>query len=234
MHSGAYTGVSLRIILAVIGTWVVILGVDLFGIDSIQNNKESQLVLAFCIGLLPKIVLQALAELSKKFAGWLRIMESLRDRYPITQLDGLTVWHASRFEEEDLENIPGMATADIMELMIRTRFSPDRIVEWVDQAILLSQLLDSTTGDKNLTGKLKKNGIRTATGLIVNLYQEVSAIDNLFANDEKAQLLIVGRAIRTKPNLLPILRWRGISESRFKALPNGCDAGTNSLQITTV
>ncbi len=33
-----------------------------------------------------------------------------------------------------------MATADIVDLMISTRISADRIVDWVDQSILLTHL----------------------------------------------------------------------------------------------
>ena len=219
LSSTAFTGVSLRIILATIGTWVVVYGVDGLGIiTSAKLTDEGRLVTAFSIGLLPVIVIQALAEVSKKLFAWARVMESLRNSFPTSRLDGLSVWHASRLEEEDLENVHGMATADVLELMIQTRLPPDRIVEWVDQAVLYSQMADAQPGAENLTDKLKRNGIRTATALLVGQDQEADRLEQLFTPEERACLSLAGRAIRTKPNLEPILRWRGIDVRRFPAI----------------
>jgi hypothetical protein len=217
LSSTAFTSVSLRIILAVIGTWVVMYGVD--GIAGQRLTEQGRLVLAFSIGLLPVIVIQALAEVSKKLFAWAHVMESLRNSYPTSRLDGLSVWHASRLEEEDLDNVHGMATADILELMIQTRLPPDRIVEWVDQAILYSQLADAQpSGDTILTDKLKQHGVRSATTLLVAQDQEPGKLGDLFSPKELACLGLAARAMRTKPNLELILRWRGIDPNHFPVL----------------
>jgi hypothetical protein len=216
LSSAAFASVSLRIILAVIGTWVIFHVVDLLLEKPLK--QDAQLVLAFSVGLLPMIVIQGLAEVGKKIFAWAQVMESLRNNYPTSRLDGLSVWHAARLEEEDLDNVHGVATADILELMIQTRLPPDRIVEWIDQALLYSQLADAKQGTESLTDKLKRNGIRTATGLLVNEDQEGDKLKQLFSDQEQACLALASRAIRTKPNLEAVLRWRGIDVSRFPAL----------------
>ena len=77
---------------------------------------------------------------------------------PVSDLDGLTVWHEARLEEEDIENIPNMATTEIVDLMLSTRFPPDRIIDWVDQAIFFTHLgpdeeEKNKDGEKNRRGK---------------------------------------------------------------------------------
>lgn len=51
-------------------------------------------------------------------------MKSLENTFPTSRQDGRSVWHASRLEEEDIENVHGMASADILDLMIQTRLRP--------------------------------------------------------------------------------------------------------------
>jgi len=113
-----------------------------------------------------------------------------------------------------------MATADVLELMIQTRLPPDRIVQWVDQAMLYSQLADSRQASDSLIDKLRRVGIRTASGLLVNRSAEEMA--QVFSSEERASLNLAARSICTRPNLEPILRWRGLPLSLF-ALPG---AGT--------
>ena len=67
-------------------------------------------------------------------------LPSLSSQLPLSDLDGLTVWHESRFEEEDIENIANMATADLSDLMLNTRIARGRIIDWVDQAMLYVQI----------------------------------------------------------------------------------------------
>src|SRR6266496_1095048 len=140
LRKAAYLAVSLRIVLAVIGTWAAIAAMKAIweGV-----GKEWLLVVGFVIGVFPRIAWQfvqgAWKALMQK-SGLSAALPSMESRMPVSNLDGLTVWHEARLEEEDIENIPNMATAEIVDLMLRTRFPPDRIIDWVDQAILLTHL----------------------------------------------------------------------------------------------
>ncbi len=102
------------------------------------------LLIGFVIGVFPRIAWQFVQGAFKALMRMLRlsdkILPSMESELPVSDLDGLTVWHEARLEEEDIENIPNMATTEIVDLMLRTRFPPDRIIDWVDQAILLTHL----------------------------------------------------------------------------------------------
>jgi hypothetical protein len=158
LGGSAYVAVSIRVILAVIGIWM------LMAVGGL--SKECLLVLGFVFGVFPRVIWQIVGQISKKIAGL--IVPSMISQLPISDLDGLTVWHEARLEEEDIENIPNMATADIVELLLCTRLPPERIIDWIDQAILYTQLgpLEGKKGEINAREKLRIHGIRTATSLL--------------------------------------------------------------------
>ena len=148
---------------------------------------------------------------------------------PLSQLDGLTVWHEARLEEEDIENIPNMATAEIVNLMLSTRFPPDRIIDWVDQAILFTHLGPDEEGKENKDGEKKQTrreslrlyGIRTATSLI-KAFDEAQAPGRKDADEVEKMLSVALRghvrsfldAIETEPNLALIRAWRDMPPRR--------------------
>jgi hypothetical protein len=164
LHGAAYVAASMRMILAVIGTWVL----ARVGGDVLWSSGWQLLTLAFLIGVFPRVLWQVLQTLATRIGGV--AVPSLRSGQPLTDLDGLTVWHESRLEEEDIENVPNMATADVVGLLVSTPYSPERVVDWVDQAILLTQLgpakargADDRTDP--VLGLLRARGIRSASAL---------------------------------------------------------------------
>jgi hypothetical protein len=88
------------------------------------------------------------------------VLPSVEAAQPLHQLDGLTVWHETRLEEEDVENVPNMASVDVVELMLHTQIPMERLVSWIDQAILLTIL---GVAGAETRDKLRKLGLRTAT-----------------------------------------------------------------------
>ena len=74
----------------------------------------------------------------------LRVAVDLGEQLPLTKLSGLNFWHASRLEEEGIDNVPGMATSDIVSLVLNTQFSAATLVAWIDEAILLTSLAEMT------------------------------------------------------------------------------------------
>jgi hypothetical protein len=154
LRGSAYVAVAMRIILAVIGTGVA--------------EEAVQLL----VGVFPKVAWQIVQTAFRQVTGL--VVKGLRTDSPLSALDGLTVWHEARLEEEDVENVPNMATTDIVELFLNTRVPPNRIIDWVDQAILYTHL--SPAGDEKDRGikqleeqrrrELRSLGIRTATSLV--------------------------------------------------------------------
>ena len=96
------------------------------------------LLLGFAVGVFPVVAWQIIRNIMIKIFRY--ALPSLESQLALDCLDGLTVWHEARLEEEDIENVPNMATADIVSLLVSTRLPADRIVDWVDQAILLTYL----------------------------------------------------------------------------------------------
>jgi hypothetical protein len=218
LRASAYVSVSLRIILSVIGIWVVIAAASKF-----PEIREQLVVLGFVIGVFPRVAWQVLQAFFKRFTGAALLLPSLQTQLPISDLDGLTVWHEARFEEEDIENIPNMATADLVDLMIETRLPPDRIIDWVDQAILYTQLGPEPAKQSAPTRRslLRIHGIRTASSL-VNAYQKSETRGDLEVFEKILPSETGGRSpirslvdtVATNPNLLLIQIWRGLYQTQ--------------------
>lgn len=222
LRKSAYLAVSLRIILAVIGTWAAVTALKATG----RLDAESKYlpVIGFVIGVFPRIAWQFIQGAAKALMRLLRmsaVLPSLESRLPLSDLDGLTVWHEARLEEEDIENIPNMASAEIVDLMISTRFPPDRIIDWVDQSILFTYLGPDQEGDKEKGQArrelLRLQGIRTATAFMqaFSLSQtkdrkDATDVETILSTASRSHVRTLLDAIRTDSNLNLICAWRGI------------------------
>ena len=133
-----YNAVSMRIILATLGVWVAAQWIELA--NKMPTGHGTVFMLSFAVGAFPLIIWQLVANMLKRLPGVFLALPNLAGTQPLSQLDGLSVWHEARLDEEDIENVPNLATADIVELMLNTKIAPNRIIDWVDQAILLMVL----------------------------------------------------------------------------------------------
>ena len=211
LRGTAYVAVVMRIVLAVIGVWVI----SAVGKAAGWQGASQMLLLAFVIGVFPMVVWQVIRSATTKL--FRLALPSLESRMPLNRLDGLTVWHETRLEEEDIENVHNMATADIVNLLVDTRIPADRVIDWIDQAILLTQLGpdEATNADeKSARRRLAKHGVRTASSLLKVAFDKSPADYGAFCSvlvDEQGQPVIpsILSAIQTNSNLAPILQWRG-------------------------
>ncbi len=213
LRGSAYVAVVLRVVLATIGIWVI----EATGNMSAWQTRPELLLLAFIVGVFPVVVWQVIRNLGQSL--FQIVLPTLKSSLPLAELDGLTVWHESRLEEEDIENVPNMANADIVDLVVNTRFPANRVIDWVDQAILLTQLGpdDATRRDPGSTRKLlARHGIRTASALLKATHE--AKADGRF--EQFAAVLVDERGVSTMPALLAalrtnsnvalVLRWRGL------------------------
>jgi hypothetical protein len=208
LGGSAYVAFSMRIVLAVIGTWVVM-------VASLQLNLATEgqlLVIGFVIGVFPQVAWQIIQTAFSKTISRIHL-KSMESDLPLSDLDGLTVWHEARLEEEDIENIPNMATTDLVELLITTRFPPERIIDWVDQAILYTQLGAKNKGFRDM---LRLQGIRTATSFLevsaaIKKRQEKSAADDITSDSVMEFYSSLAAALSANSNLALIQRWRTMS-----------------------
>jgi hypothetical protein len=216
LRGSAYVAIELRVVLAVVGIWVV----QGIGDEAGWTDQAQLLTLAFVIGVFPVVVWQILSGAASK--AFHLVLPSLTSRMPLDELDGLTVWHEARLAEEDIENVQNMATADIVDLLVNTRIPVPRIIDWIDQAILLTQLGPVKADDDEATPRdlLARHGVRTASALLETAAAKTSADDRkafekvLVDDAGNPAIPSLLSSIRTNDNLARVLRWRGL-ESRL-------------------
>ena len=215
LSPNAYLSVALRILLAMIGIWVVNQGIELFQADL---DIRTRLVVAFAIGVFPVIVWQFIVGIVKRIPGVAVVLPNLKQGLALSELDGLTIWHETRLEEEDIENVANMASSDVVDLLLNTRFSPNRVIDWVDQAILFTSIsaIDEEAG-KKCRKRLEALGIRSATALLKIAPSRLLA-DHTVQLGENLTIKIsdwvqlLAETIRTFPNLRLVQTWKGIEE----------------------
>ncbi len=139
---------------------------------------------------------------------------SMDPRMPLTDLEGLTLWHEARLEEEDVENVENIATADILELMLVTRIAPDRLIDWVDQAILDTHLVSNA----ELRASIRSHGILQASQFIEVyrrsvLRDDVDAFEAIAGGNGRSRFRSLADALETNTNLRLIQRWKGLEVS---------------------
>ena len=154
LKTAAYVSASARIILVAIVVTVVSL---------VSTDASTQLnLLAFFIGIFPQVGVQILKTgVNTAFKG---VVPSLDSRYPLSDLDGLTIWDQARLLEEGIEDLHGLVTANLVDVILRTRTPIDRLVDWLDQALLYLHVPPESEGRSPRAG-LRALGIRTATDL---------------------------------------------------------------------
>jgi len=124
-----------------------------------------------------------------KYIG-LRAEQPLADQAHLTRLEGIDSWTEARLAEEGVDNVQALATAPLHRLVLRTHFTTQRVVDWVDQALLFVHTAEwpdssgdtpdadraptKTSGDSAAQEKRKSDlfealrcaGIRTGTDLL--------------------------------------------------------------------
>ena len=221
LRVSAYVSVSLRIILAIIGTWVATKAVVLITGEESESASAGMLLLGFAIGVFPPIAWQ-LIRTGLGHLPWLpeTLVPSLRSNMPVGELDGVTIWHESRLEEEDIENVPNMASVDLVELFLNTKIPPERIVDWVDQAILYTLIGKKSPRENDNTEQpikliLQKHGIRSASALIIAAKNtepaessHPSLISEEFPEELTQRITVFVKILRANTTVDLIRNWR--------------------------
>lgn len=123
--------------------------------------------LAFVAGVVPNTVLRRLGEVT----GGRPLLSSLfgqafgEDR-PLTLIDGVDVYERERLATEGITDIEALAHTDIVANMVNTRIPMERLVDWVDQSVLILHLDDQSEAPDAPWVQLRRHGIRTASAFI--------------------------------------------------------------------
>lgn len=249
LQASAFVSVCIRIILGVIGAWLLQV---VFSTDAVEMTGEAYWLLfaAFVLGVFPPVLWRVIRELSSRLLIFGNIVPNLQSDLPLRDLDGLTIWHQARLEEEDIENGFNMANADVLALMVNTKMPPERIVDWVDQAILYG-CFARTGGDEHDGGSrrsLAGLGIRTASALLAAVREaetDTAVRAELHERLPRLQALTLAARIGQSCNIKLIEHWRAqyprSTTSDVSAAPVHADrrpadghresAGSNGAQI---
>jgi hypothetical protein len=228
----AYLAFSNRIIVAVIGIWVAIAAyafmVDLANeasgpqlrsimlapIDKPVDWPLEFLVVAFVIGVFPRMLWQFIGAAFSKMKLVKAVIPTIEAKQPLSELDGLTIWHESRLEEEDVENVPNMATVDVVDIMLHTQIPAERLISWIDQAILYSVLGPKGAGNAEASprNKLRALGLRSATQVVAVFHGDThlkKALASVLGQDSMHAVVL---AIKLEGNYDRVSSWRRVSE----------------------
>ena len=214
LRASAFISVAIRIVLAVIGAWLlqVVFKADMISFD---NEAYWLLFMSFVIGVFPPVLWQIVRNVSGRMFRMGKFVPDLDSDLPLNKLDGLTIWHATRLEEEDIENAHNMANADIIAMLVNTKMPPERIVDWVDQAILYSCVGapgDSATGElTDLPTRLAQQGINKASalnGAVLNTTDSDLLAGSTLVNMQGLQVQSAIEGIATYCNMALVNHWR--------------------------
>ncbi|MCA1691478.1 MAG: hypothetical protein LC733_04455 [Actinobacteria bacterium] len=197
-------------------------------------SPQVQTALAFMIGFFPLIGMQLLQRwVSIALRHW---VPTLRDPYPLSDLDGLSVWYEARLLEEGVEDMQNLVTTNLVDVLLHTRVPVGRLIDWIDQAQLYL-LLDpppekpKRNPEHPCRLKLRRLGIRTATDLetafrpAADLAQRARApsaatVDDTTFMPALREALNVGDGVSAadvmlktfcnSPNLVHVRHWRDI------------------------
>ncbi|HEX2041721.1 MAG TPA: hypothetical protein VHF24_03715 [Acidimicrobiales bacterium] len=164
LKTGAYIASTVRIVFVVL----IIVAIDRLpwwdegGAVASETMADAKNVTAFLIGLFPQAGLQALqAAVAKPMR---RLLPSITTDYPLSSIEGLNIWQEARFAEEGIEEMQHLVSADLVDLLLRSRTTVSKLMDWIDQATLALRLPGGKDG-KAVRDKLRRLGVRTATDL---------------------------------------------------------------------
>lgn len=138
------------------------------------SGDQMYIPVAFSIGLFPIVGLRAINSVAARLLH--TFVPTMENNYPLSDLDGMTIWYEARLLEEGIEDMQSLVTANMVDLMLHTRIPVGRLVDWMDQAHLFLHLpavpksktvggqrpVVNTGGER---GTLRRFGIRGATDL---------------------------------------------------------------------
>jgi hypothetical protein len=91
----------------------------------------------FAIGFIVNEVLGSLIDRSREH---LKIKRMSVQELPLSLIQGMNFWHEYRLTEEGVENIQNLATADVIDLAVATRYNLRMLLDWMDQSILIHRM----------------------------------------------------------------------------------------------
>ncbi len=146
---------------------VVVIAYLLNTLYSHDGESDALWTAAFLAGIVPSTVLRGIGVASAKGISHLTGRDVFATPRALTKIDGVDLYESARLESEGITDIAALARSDLVSTMISTRLPVDRLMDWVDQAILLMLLDDGSDPDKpddRVVG-LRRIGLRPASSV---------------------------------------------------------------------
>jgi hypothetical protein len=183
LRNTAYVAAISRIVL------VTLIVAVLYADQSISS--AAQLAVAFSLGFFPRAALEALQ--ARTVRPLARRLQGRRNERLLGELEGMDIWQEARLVELGIENLQQFATADLVEVLLRSRTPADRLVYWLDHALLLLLLPAGRPDREGVMSELLQQGVRGATDL-----------DHTFQHGSQRQRADVARALGMHPGGLSV------------------------------
>ncbi|MFI5894119.1 hypothetical protein ACIA5D_28860 [Actinoplanes sp. NPDC051513] len=159
-----YTTIAVRVLVVVILAWLI------EAVSNAADNSQPLFLIAFTAGFVPDTILHLIWEKTLRQKA---SVLNLDQQQPLTEIEGIDLYERTRLSEEGITNVEALAHHDLIDLFFKTRFPAARLVDWVDQAILV-MYLDGSAGESDspkrcnaeLRVALRTVGIRTASDLV--------------------------------------------------------------------
>ena len=98
--------------------------------------QKSGIVISFALAFFPRILLTVLR---RSVTNWFSVDDNASKELNIQLISGIDVWKEERLEEEGIESVQNMATADIFGLIPKLHYPVRTIIDWMDQAIFIQR-----------------------------------------------------------------------------------------------
>ncbi|GAB4441312.1 MAG: hypothetical protein Kow00120_09760 [Anaerolineae bacterium] len=111
-------------------------------------------VIAFSLGYFPSL---AIRWFNRVAYGAVGIDQRRADALPLGLIDGISQWHEARLQDNGIDNVQNLASADILDLLVNTTFSGQQVIDWIDQSILYLYL------EAAMIERFRDAGVRTTS-----------------------------------------------------------------------
>jgi hypothetical protein len=151
-----YTTITVRVLIVVVLAWLMDATLGL------GETPQYAYLLAFAAGFVPDSVLHLMWERVLSPGVTRKLGLGSDRRQPLTELEGIDLYERTRLSEEGITSVEALAHHDLLDLFFKTRIPAARLVDWMDQAVLVMYLSE----DQPLREALRAVGVRTASDLV--------------------------------------------------------------------
>ncbi|MGC1378702.1 MAG: hypothetical protein WA821_20895 [Anaerolineales bacterium] len=203
-----YISGTRRFLVAFIVGSIVGLGVGSLGKAAnipFDQNLTMVYVVSFAIGLFPDqgtrwIVTTANKILRQKLPS---------EQKPLTLIEGIGDWQQGRLDQEGISNVQNLAMINLLSLVTNTPFDASQIVDWVDQAILITEASPEQLAALGKVSLHCASNVLRATDHSLEILSKASGL-----SEDELQLLSL--ALRSSTNIELIFRFHKNANNTLK------------------